>query len=72
MQSSEEGFGELVIAGGDAAEVFELIEEALDAVALTVELFVEGQAATARRERRDGRFNFFITEAFSNAIGVVS
>ena len=42
MDHCEEVGSQLVVAGGDAAEVFELAEEALDRVALFVERAVEG------------------------------
>ncbi len=38
----EEVCGELVVACGDAAEVFELVEEALDEIALAVEFGIDG------------------------------
>jgi hypothetical protein len=39
LDLGEEVFGVLVISGGDAAEVLQLGEEALDEVALAVEPF---------------------------------
>ena len=37
MDESHESGTELVVAGGDAPELFELVEEALDIVAFTIE-----------------------------------
>jgi hypothetical protein len=43
--SGQEVSGELVVARGDAPEMFDLVEEALDEVALSVELRVDGANA---------------------------
>jgi len=51
MERGEEGFGELVVAGGNTAKVLELVEEALDAIALTVEFLVEREHAASSRDR---------------------
>ena len=42
----EEVSGELVMAGGDGTAVFELVEEALDEVALAMEPAIDGAAGT--------------------------
>ena len=42
-EGSEEGFVEFVVASGDASEVFELVDEPLDAIALAVKSLVEGR-----------------------------
>ena len=34
---SEEGFGELVVAGGESAVLLEIAEEAFDEIALTIQ-----------------------------------
>ncbi len=49
----EEVSRELVVAGGDAAEVLELVEEAFDEVALTVDGFVDRALDLAGAVRRD-------------------
>jgi len=41
LDHGEEVFGELVVSGGDAAEVFEFTEEALDMVAFSIERLAE-------------------------------
>ena len=52
--------------------MFELIEKALDAIALTVERLVEGQDTTARGQRRDHRFDPLIAETFADAVGIIA
>ena len=49
----EEVAGQLVVAGGDAAEVLELVEEAFDEVALPVHGFVDGALDLAGPVRGD-------------------
>jgi len=49
----QEVAGELVVAGGDATEVLELVEEALDEVALTVDGLVDGALDLAGPVRGD-------------------
>ncbi|SCB44384.1 hypothetical protein GA0061101_1192 [Rhizobium lusitanum] len=41
MNHREEVFGEFVVAGGDAPEVFELAEEAFDQITLAIEPLAE-------------------------------
>ena len=45
MDEGEEGGAELVVSGGDAPVLLELVEEALDHVALPVELLLPAVAA---------------------------
>jgi hypothetical protein len=47
LKESQKGGAELVVAGRDAAELLELIEEALDLVALAVERFGPAKALLA-------------------------
>jgi len=62
VECSEEGFSQLVVASGDAAKVFDLVEEALDAIALAIKSLVVGKyfqrelrgGITAQRRRGPG------------------
>lgn len=70
----DEGFeadGGLVVAGGEAAEVLELAGEALDHMALVVEMAVVGDDAGPARMRRDHRFGAEGRDRGADAIGVV-
>ena len=40
MEEGDEGSGGLVVAGGDASEVLDLEEEALDEITLAIEVVV--------------------------------
>ena len=72
MEGGKEGFGQLVVAGGDAAELFELVEEALDAVAAPIECQVVGQFLAAGRDRGNDRLKSIKGETLPDAIGVVT
>ncbi len=53
MECGEESFGQFVVAGGEAAKLFELVEEALDAIAAAIEFSVKGRFGAARGGRRN-------------------
>ena len=72
MERSAEGFGELVVTGGEATKLFELVEEALDAIAFPVKLLVIGEFAGSRGDRRNDRGDPIIGQTLSNAISVVA
>jgi hypothetical protein len=72
VDGGAEGFGQLVVACGDAAELFELIEEALDAVAPPIEALVVGEFLAAGAEGRNNRLETIEGEALPDAIGVVT
>ncbi len=69
---SEEVPCELVVARGDAPEVFEFVEEALDEVALAVERRVDGALALAVTLGRDVRPGAMRDEQFEDGAGVVA
>ncbi len=52
--------------------MLELIEKALDAVALTVEFLVEGEHPATSRDRGDDRLDAFVGQAFPDAVGIVT
>ena len=72
MECRAEGFGQLIVAGGQAAKLFELAEEALDAVAPAVEVAVIAYFLAAGAERRNDRFDPVQRQTLPDAIGVVA
>jgi hypothetical protein len=72
MEGSEEGVGEFVVAGGEAAKLFELVEEAFDAVALAIACRIVREFFAARVEGRDDGFDPVHRQAFPDAIRVVA
>ncbi len=62
---------ELVVAGGDAAELFELAEEALDAVAFPVEARVAGVFDGPVGPRRDDGLGPDPAQGLVEVVGVV-
>ena len=68
----EEVSGELVVAGGDAAEVFEFVEEALDEVALAVELGIDGSLPLAVALGRDVGGGAVSDQEVENGLGIVA
>jgi hypothetical protein len=72
MECGEESLLELVVTGGDAAEVFDFIEEAFDAVALPVEDLVVMEFLAAGVDRRDDGFHAIAGQTLANAIGVIA
>ena len=72
MESGQEGFGQLIVAGGDAAELFELVEVALNAVAPAIEFLVVGQFLAARTDRRNHRLDAVVSQACADAICVIA
>ena len=68
----EEGFRQLVVAGGEAAKLFELVEEAFDAVAAAIEFLVVGELFGAAADRGDDGLDAVERETLPDAIGVVA
>jgi len=71
LDESHKGGAELVVAGGDAPELFELIEEALDIVALAVECLLPTKALFATDHVGNVGDCAAILDVASQAIGVV-
>jgi hypothetical protein len=63
---------ELVIARGDAAEVFDLVEEALDQVTLTIEFVPDRALPTAVALGGDVRCGAVLAEQLEDGFGVVA
>ena len=72
MDSRKEGFAQFVVARGNAAEVFELIEKTFDAVALAIARLVIGEFLTASADGGNHRFDAIVVQALADAIGVVA
>ena len=53
VESGKEGFAQLVVAGCNAPEVFDLVEEALDKVAIAVKFLVVREFFTPRANWRN-------------------
>lgn len=62
---------ELVVSGCDPPEVFEFIEEALDAVALFVDVFVVVVLIATIALGRDDRRGLGVQDAVMEAIGII-
>jgi hypothetical protein len=63
---------QFVVTRGDPAEVFHLVEKALDAIAPPVAFLVVGWFLAARTLGRDDRFNAIEGQPFTDAIGIVA
>ena len=61
----------LVVAGGDAAEVLQLGEEALDQIAVAVEPLAEAGLPASVALGRDVRRGALILDQLADAIGIV-
>ena len=68
----EEVSGELVVARGDAAEVFEFVEEAFDEVALSVEVSVDGALLPAAALGWNVRSRSMVGDHPNDGLGVVA
>ncbi len=71
MNESHEGCAELVVAGGDATELLELVEEALDIVALAVQRFGPTEALFAPDHIGDVGDGAALLDVKAQAIGVI-
>ena len=72
MKGRAEGAAQFVVAGGDAAELFELVEKAFDAVALAIERLVLLEFLAPRGDRRNDRFDAIGGQAFANAVRIAA
>lgn len=72
VESGKEGFAQLVVAGCNAPEVFDLVEEALDKVAIAVKFLVVMELFTPGANWRNYGLNSVIREAFADAIGIIA
>ena len=72
VDEAQEAFGGLVVTGGDAAGVFQLVEAALDEVPKAVERAVHGDAHLAGLAHRDHRHDIARLHGFSNLVRVIA
>lgn len=72
MKESQITGAELVIASGDAAELFQFVEEALDVVALTVECLGPAEALLAPDHVGNVADAAASLDVVSQAVGVIS
>ena len=68
----EEVSCELVVAGGDTAEVFEFVEETFDEVALAIDRWIDGTLDLAVSLGGDVRSRPMFGEQFEDGAGVVA
>lgn len=71
LDHREEGSGSLLVSCCDAAEVFELVEEALDEVTLFVEIGVVGGNAGAGPIEWNDRLSVGMGDGAAEVIGVI-
>lgn len=72
MQEAEEEFGGLVVAGGDASELLEPIEHALDAVTILVSQEVACNGLGAIGPGRDDRQDAVKEQVFAHGVAVIA
>ena len=63
---------EFVVSRGDAPELFQLVKEAFDEVALFVESLVVGERRAAIEFGRDDRLSLACKDSFAQVIGVIT
>jgi hypothetical protein len=71
LQESQEAGAKLAVAGGDATELFKLVEEALDVVALAVESLCPAEALVSPDHVGNVGNGASCLDVGSQAIGVV-
>ena len=67
----QEVSGELVIAGGDPAKVFEPAEHALDQVGFAISAHIVGDQGFSTPDRRDDRLDAVVCEQRAQRVGVI-
>jgi hypothetical protein len=63
---------QFVVSGGDTTELFKLIEEALDDIALLVEIYVVGTLELAVSFRRNDGFGAVLGDRFDEVVGIIA
>ena len=71
MDHGEEVGGELIVTGGDAAEVLQLREKPLDQVALAVEPLAEARLPLAVAFGRDVGSGALVLDQLADAVAVI-
>jgi len=72
MECGAEGSRELVVASRHAAELFELVEKAFDAIALAIERLVVVEFLAAGVDRRNDRLDPIHGEPLTDPVGIVA
>jgi hypothetical protein len=72
MDGGEEVGCEFVVSGGDAAEVFQTAEHALDSISPAIEHVAERRLEAAVGLRRDVRRGALLVDGLAHRIGVVA
>ena len=72
MDCGEEGAAQFIVARGDAAEIFHLIEKAFDAITPPVAFLVVVGLLAARAHRRNDGLDTVERQALADAVGIVS
>jgi len=68
VDEAQEAFGGLVVAGGDATGVLQLVEAALDEVAQFVEPAIHGNSELAGLAHWDDRYHVARLHGFANIV----
>jgi hypothetical protein len=71
-EGGKEGFAQLIVTGCDAPKVFDLVEEAFDKVAISVEFLVVRELFTPGVNWRNDGLDSVISEAFADAVGIIA
>lgn len=72
MNRREEGAVKFVVSGCDAAKVHQFIEEALNAIALAVEMRVVAWFFWIGCWRRNDGFDAIVSQTFANTVCIVA
>ena len=72
VDEGKEALGGLVVAGGDAAGVLQLVETPFDEVAQPVEGAIDGHAQLACLAHRDDRHDIASFHGFANVVRVIA
>ena len=72
MDGRKEGFAQFVVAGGDAAKLFEFVEKAFDAIPFAIVVLVVGDLFAACADGRDDGLDAIERQTFANAIRIVT
>jgi len=72
MESGAEGFRQLVVAGGHAAELFELVEKSFDAVAFARDRLVVMEFLAAGADRRNDGLDAVQGETSADPVCIVA
>src|SRR5204862_6421962 len=72
MDGGKESLLEFLVAGGNAAKLFELVEKPLDPIALAIQDRIVVQFLAARAEGRNDGGDAVERQTLANAVGIVA